>query len=567
MKRLAFLLCLISAVAASTGTSSLKGSVLIGAERRHQPRTKERRFGRKTQQTEDQAPPHAEGDLMHIWKTVLPLLTNTFADPYGALPEWWNRDDIVFSSEGEETVAAEDNTSAMMQSSFPSDVPSLSPSDFPSMLPSDVPSLAPSGFPSILPSDFPSSDGGSRGIVYEESLSSPLDSFSDVSDIPSLSPTGMPSMIPSDMPSMIPSNMPSDMPSLAPISWTDSDSDGTALDPDKTFFCPNMGRDADAPTRDILYAYRLELIEGDTELADVIVAIENRLQVELTSGTETVCNATDMYLEDVIAVTADPLDIPAAVCGVFTETTGDGACSFISGRMRIALAPDGVGDPMVEAGVYCRTLDLIRAFLDSGIIEEEMPEVAMVRSTILDQLVPSFCSVLMPNETIAMDESIFEGEGEEDGADEEDGSDEADAAERGIDVVGVVSLENETKSRKRYVVPLTVVLSVSLALLVAFLIYRKRRNTTTSQHQQDEISQELMDERADMEDSFESGKSDMEAWPKTPDSGMVFGSMSEMAGSSQLASPISATNGNEYHFDMDSPASPSDGVGHDFDKT
>jgi len=522
-------------------------------------------------------------DLMDIWKEMLPDLMNTFANADGASPAGeedlpgLTRDDIV-SAEGEEVVTP-DATLTMM----PSDLQSQSPSDVPSMIPSDIPSMAPSElpipseeFPSMVRSDVPTtwsmsgnptnlSTDGSREIV-----TSPMGSSSDVSGIPSLLPSDMPSMMPSDMPSDednefveagdqdilfpdsdipsdMPSSMPSDMPSLAPMSWEDLDED--ALDPNNTYFCPNTGRVVDSPTRDILYSYRLELMEEDTELSNITAAIENRIQVELTSGTETVCNATDMYLEDVVAITADPLDIPAAVCGVFTETTGDGACSYVSGRMRIALTPDGVADPMVEAGVYCRTLDMVRIFLDSGIIEEEMPEVAMVQSTILGQLVPSFCSDFIPNETIAMDDSLFEGEGEE------DETEEADAGDRGVDVVDVVpASENESKSETGddtpfFVLPLTVVLSVSLALLVAFVIFKRRRNANR-QHQQDEITQELMEERVDMEDSFESVSSDDVVWPKTPDSGAVFGSMSDMDGASQLASPSSASNDTEHRFDV-----------------
>ena len=436
-------------------------------------------------------------------------------------------------------------------SSLSSDVPSLLPSDIPSVLPSDTPSTLPSDMPSLSPSDIPSdAPTESSGFLAQ------WDELGLVtrapSDYPSFMPSDVPSLLPSDIPSMMPSDvpslLPSDLPSIALPEWGEN---GVSED-DISFLCPNQDDDGGAPSRDVLYAYRLEMAEAGSSLNDAVADIEGLLGTYLSTGAGTICRADDDYLGHVVGLARSPGDVPASSCNVLTESEGEGPCSFVAGRLRVAVEMDSVGDPATEAGIYCRTLDLIREFLDSGAIEKELTEVARVSSAILGQLVPDFCSVDSAGGTIGEDGTKIDGQGGETTGDETDGGD------RGIKIIDadtgtVAASEGDsgsslTAEKVAFVVPLTVVLSITLALLVSFFVYKKTRNID-SQPELDASKQEnVMDQRYasqeedDVEKSMASSQgSNDEAWPLTPDS-MVMHSMSDMDGTSELASPSSATS-------------------------
>ena len=415
-----------------------------------------------------------------------------------------------------------------------SDVPSLSPSDQPSLAPSDRPSLATSDVPSLLPSDQPSLAPSDISVLT-------------TSDVPSLLPSDQPSLAPSDMPSLLPSDIPSfqpsDYPSLAPAAW-DEDS---ALDPNDTHFCHTTAgsEHVDAPTMEILYSYRLELTEDGEPLFPVTSAIEGRLQEYLSTGDGSVCDSSDEQLEGVVGITATPLDVPAALCGIMAATVGTGTCTFVAGRTTVAVTTDTFGDAAAEASIYCRTLDSIRGFLDSGIIEEEMDEVAEVRSTILGGLVPAFCTVQGDDgDTISTDKDLITEEGEE----EEDGEDQGNAV--------IPASEKELKSpgdegpSKALVIPLTVVLGAGLAALLALVIYKRRRYARQGEEprtsDEDGMGQDrYVDSQAS---SLGEGGTDAEVWPPTPESGALYSiTMSEVDGMSQsmTATPTSTAAGND----------------------
>ena len=434
-----------------------------------------------------------------------------------------------------------------------------------SILPSDIPSILPSDIPSTVPSMSPSDDVSRSLPQWEElaletrapaanTLTSDFPSAvpSDLpSGLPSDMPSDMPSLLPSDIPSLLPSDipsmLPSDFPSITPPIWGDK----SLNEDDVEFVCSTNGNTADAPTRDVLYAYKLELTESGSSLEDAVAAIEKLLQVYLSTGPGSVCQADEADMGHVVGITAAPDDVPAAACDVLTERQGDGPCSYVAGRIRVAVQMDVAGDSAAEAGIYCRTLDLIRGFLDSGAIEQDLTEVARVRSAILGQLVPDFCSVDSPSDTIGAGGTLFEGQGS---SGDESGSDRGIDVDEGSVPTDVAPLEQDVKKsaaagRAAFVVPLTVVLSITMALLVSYFVYKKRRSGSNQQQNKDEIQRDLMDQRyasqddPDVENSFASGHgSDDEAWPRTPDS-MMMRSMSEVDGASELASPASNVSG------------------------
>ena len=423
---------------------------------------------------------------------------------------------------------------------LPSDIPSLLPSDIPSLLPSDVPSLLPSDIPSLLPSD-----------------------------IPSLLPSDIPSMMPSDVPSMLPSDVPSatpsDYPSLTPVAWEDPGEDSM----EGIYYCPNTGSNIggdDATTMEVFYAYRLSLEEEDQSILPVTNAIEEHLQLYLSTGdngddndeSTTICgDGTDEYTDHaVVGVTGLPLDVPTSFCGAFDdETPGDGPCLFVSGKTNVLVSNDVSGDEVTESAIYCRTLDLIRRFLDSGVVEDELPQVAEVKSTILGTLLPDLCRVSEADgTTIEMDRDvIFGDEGGADNADDED--DEADVSADG-DESNPILTASESESTNSddvagipaaYFIAMMVALGAGLAAVLLVVIHKRRqrhRRQEVASDDEDEEERILMDDGMGSEEEDDDSRSrdeqgsNAEAWPATPTTGV--GSMSEVDGASQCMTPTSS---------------------------
>jgi hypothetical protein len=224
------------------------------------------------------------------------------------------------------------------------------------------------------------------------------------SDAPSMAPSDSPSGAPSDSPSASPTYAPS----AAPFTWNDVlgndsiDYKTCPLDPIPVNFTSTT-------ELTVLYSYILEL-QPNSHVFKTLEKIEGLLQTKLT---DQVCST----ISDTLGVSSSPSDIPggtfheisneidvnltlsnvclwcrftkSATCGPNTDKVGDGPCFIISGRFKLLIDINSIGD---ASSNYCEFLEISREYITSGDILAQIPEVASISSTIAGSLVPSFCT-------------------------------------------------------------------------------------------------------------------------------------------------------------------------------
>jgi hypothetical protein len=274
----------------------------------------------------------------------------------------------------------------------------------------------------------------------DESLMSP-------SDMPSLAPSDMPSIAPSDMPSLAPSDMPSDHPSISSAEWEDNNP-GDDPFPEGFDVCANSGSTAEEDRADltVLYGYKLELASGG-KVFEATRQIETKMHDSIK---------TDLCLEsDVLAISADPLDIPGALCNGGDQAAGDGPCFFIAGRMRLFIKQENI---LNSAGVYCMVLEAARNYMATVNATAEFQDVVNIESTIIGSLVPTFCNFLSQGDSSEPETS------------------NAAVSDSSVTDVTSATKSSTSKPSKAYVLPGAVAGASCFVALVALLLIRRRRN-------------------------------------------------------------------------------------------
>lgn len=78
-----------------------------------------------------------------------------------------------------------------------------------------------------------------------------------------------------------------------------------------------------------------------------------------------------------------------ATCGTKTAPGGTSKCYMIAGRFELLVGVNSIAD---ANSVYCKFLEATRAYILSGDIMGQIPEVASINSTIGSSLFPKYCS-------------------------------------------------------------------------------------------------------------------------------------------------------------------------------
>jgi hypothetical protein len=203
-----------------------------------------------------------------------------------------------------------------------------------------------------------------------------------------LAPSEAPSMTPSDTPTTAPSDAPvvapSKTPSAAPFIWKDvlgEKSHGfevCSYDPKPIDFSKST-------EITVMYSYQMEL-KPSAQVVKVIEKVEELLQEKLN---EQVCVTST----DTLGLASDPADRPGGIC----RPMGHGTCYVIAGRLTLLIGVPALSD---VSAVYCEFLEAIREYLSGGEVTKRVSEIATMNSTILERLVPTFCTIRVGNEGV-----------------------------------------------------------------------------------------------------------------------------------------------------------------------
>jgi hypothetical protein len=278
------------------------------------------------------------------------------------------------------------------------------------------------------------------------------ESILNSSDMPSLAPSDMPSYAPSDMPSLAPSDMPSDHPSISSPEWEDNNP-GDDPFPDDFDVCANSGSTAEEDRADltVLYGYKLELASG----GKVFEATRN-IELKMHESIQTeICTESD-----VLAISADPLDIPGALCNGGDQTAANGPCFFIAGRMRLFIKQENI---LNSAGVYCMVLEAARNYMATVNATAEFQDVVNIESTIIGSLVPTFCNFLSQADSSDPDSS------------------NAAVTDSSASDITPATKSSESNASNPYVMPAAVSGASCFVVMVALLLIRRRRKLTSSE--------------------------------------------------------------------------------------
>ena len=209
-------------------------------------------------------------------------------------------------------------------------------------------------------------------------------------------PSDAPSMTPSDVPTMAPSDTPVTAPSTAPsaakLTWNDG-LGGDSYNIETCPYDPKPFENTSSTLLTIMYAYQIELT-SNAEITEVTKQIEALLQTKLAAQ---IC----ITGTDTLGITSESSSRLGALC---QHSAGDGPCYVMAGRLTLLVALSALSD---KSEIYCEFLETIRAFLSGGTVPTQVAEVVALNSTILDSLVPTFCTMRQ-----GKDISSLAGEGE-----------------------------------------------------------------------------------------------------------------------------------------------------------
>jgi hypothetical protein len=187
--------------------------------------------------------------------------------------------------------------------------------------------------------------------------------------------------------------------------------------------CPATGNVdlTNAPKLTVIYRYRLALLPGH-DVTNVAKQIETALQSALLDGA-----CIDNTGNGALAVSPEPSDLPGSTCEQSgervdnilslipdtTQTKQDSTpgsdfdaittCYTVAGRATLIISDDSILD---TAGLYCKALESIRAYIASGALVALVDGVQAIESPLLSRILPSLCGLIpdVANSNSANDE-------------------------------------------------------------------------------------------------------------------------------------------------------------------